>query len=49
MIAFAAWLLFGQIPPLTFGLGALLIFAGVFMLARSAVRRRPAAPAGGTA
>ncbi|MCW5772239.1 MAG: DMT family transporter [Rhodospirillaceae bacterium] len=45
LIAFAAWMLFGQVPPLIFGLGALLVFAGVFMLARSAVRRRPPATA----
>lgn len=49
LIAFAAWMLFGQVPPLIFGLGAALVFASVFMLARSAVRGRPPAPDAGAA
>jgi len=42
LVAFAAWLLFGQVPPLIFGLGAAMIFLAVFFLARRAVRARPA-------
>lgn len=41
LVAFAAWLLFDQVPPLIFGLGAAMIFTSVFLLARRAVRARP--------
>jgi drug/metabolite transporter (DMT)-like permease len=41
LVAFAAWLLFDQVPPLIFGLGAALIFMSVFLLARRAARARP--------
>jgi drug/metabolite transporter (DMT)-like permease len=42
LVGFAAWLLFDQVPPLVFGLGAALIFMSVFLLARHAVRGKPA-------
>ncbi len=45
LVAFAAWLLFGQVPPPIFGLGAAMIFMSVLLLARRAARARPAAPA----
>jgi len=48
LVAFAAWVLFGQVPPVIFGVGAAMIFASVFLLARHAARRKPA-PAPGAA
>jgi drug/metabolite transporter (DMT)-like permease len=45
LVALAAWLLFDQVPPLVFALGAALIFLSVMLLARHAARRRPAAAA----
>ena len=42
LVAFAAWLLFDQVPPYVFGLGAAMIFMSVFLLARRAARARPA-------
>lgn len=42
LVAVAAWLLFDQVPPLIFGLGAVMIFLSVFLLARRAARARPA-------
>jgi drug/metabolite transporter (DMT)-like permease len=44
LVALAAWLLFAQVPPLVFGLGAAMIFASVLLLARRAARGRPVAP-----
>ncbi|MGH7002567.1 MAG: DMT family transporter, partial [Alphaproteobacteria bacterium] len=44
MTVFAAWLLFDEPTPLIFALGAALIFAGVFLLARSAAARAKPAP-----
>ncbi len=44
LVAFAAWYLFGQVPPIIFGLGAAMIFMSVFLLARRAVRAKPAPP-----
>ena len=44
LVALAAWLLFGQVPPLIFGLGAAMIFMSVFLLARHAARRPAPAP-----
>jgi len=44
LVAFAAWLLFDQVPPLIFGLGAAMIFMSVFLLARRAARRPRPAP-----
>jgi drug/metabolite transporter (DMT)-like permease len=43
LIAFAAWLLFDQVPPLIFGAGAAMIFMSVMLLARRAARAKPAA------
>jgi drug/metabolite transporter (DMT)-like permease len=42
LVAFAAWILFDQVPPLIFALGATMIFLSVFLLARRAVRTKPA-------
>lgn len=42
LVAVAAWLLFDQVPPIVFGLGAAMIFMSVFLLARRAARARPA-------
>jgi drug/metabolite transporter (DMT)-like permease len=42
LVAFAAWMLFDQVPPLIFGVGAVMIFLSVFLLARRAVRAKPA-------
>jgi drug/metabolite transporter (DMT)-like permease len=41
LVAFAAWMLFDQVPPLIFGVGAVMIFLSVFLLARRAVRAKP--------
>jgi len=46
LVAFAAWMLFDQVPPLIFGLGAAMIFMSVFLLARRAARTKPAPVAG---
>lgn len=43
LVAFGAWLLFDQVPPVIFGVGAAMIFVSVFMLARFAARARPVA------
>jgi drug/metabolite transporter (DMT)-like permease len=48
LVALAAWLLFDQVPPVVFGLGAFMIFASVLLLARRAARRR-LLPVAGTA
>ncbi len=45
LVAFAAWLLFDQVPPLIFGLGAAMIFMSVLLLARRAARARPVSSA----
>jgi drug/metabolite transporter (DMT)-like permease len=42
LVAFAAWILFDQVPPLIFALGATMIFLSVFLLARLAARAKPA-------
>jgi drug/metabolite transporter (DMT)-like permease len=42
LVAFAAWLLFDQVPPYIFGLGAAMIFMSVFRLARRAARAKSA-------
>lgn len=44
LVALAAWVLFSQVPPLVFGLGAVMIFMSVLLLARRAVRRPAPAP-----
>jgi drug/metabolite transporter (DMT)-like permease len=44
LVAVAAWLLFDQVPPVIFGLGAVMIFMSVFLLARRAARRPAALP-----
>jgi drug/metabolite transporter (DMT)-like permease len=48
LVVFAAWVLFAEMPPLIFGIGSLMIFASVLLLARSAARR-PAASAAASA
>lgn len=40
LTALAAWLLFDQVPPLVFGVGAAMIFVSVMLLARHAARRQ---------
>lgn len=42
LVGIAAWLLFEQVPPLVFGVGAAMIFVSVLLLARHAARRKPA-------
>ncbi len=41
LVALAAWLLFNQVPPPIFGLGAAMIFLSVLLLARRAARAKP--------
>jgi drug/metabolite transporter (DMT)-like permease len=41
-IAFGAWVLFDQVPPPIFGLGAAMIFMSVLLLARHAARTKSA-------
>lgn len=42
LVALGAWLFFDQVPPLIFALGAAMIFGSVYLLARRAIRLRPA-------
>ncbi len=44
LVAFAAWLLFDQVPPLLFGFGAAMIFMSVLLLARRAARKPAPVP-----